>query len=250
MPRSGRVVFVDWHGVLSRDPFWASIRDDARHPLHSQLVASLARIFAGDGAHAWMKGEVSAAQVIAGMGIRLDRRFRDDFLQRRLLADCARMKVNVPLIRMLREVKAHASIVVSTDNMDCFADTFRRVRGNRRPAGPRSETFAEWAFVWDDLICSSDVAVLKSEGPVGFFGPWLSRHGLTFADALLIDDLADNCAAFQEQGGTALCWRMNADDITEAAAALSRWHGAITEPELLFAAARGDERDASRAHGT
>ncbi|KAB8189234.1 hypothetical protein FH608_041140 [Nonomuraea phyllanthi] len=37
-PRSGRVVFVDWHGVLSRDPFWASIRDEPRHPLHSQLM--------------------------------------------------------------------------------------------------------------------------------------------------------------------------------------------------------------------
>lgn len=110
------------------------------------------------------------------------------------------MQVNVPLLQMLREVGPDASIVVSTDNMDCFADTFRRVRETRRPAGPRRGTFAEWAFVCDDLICSSDVAALKSEGIVRFFGPWLSRNGLTFQDALLIDDSADTCAAGSHHG--------------------------------------------------
>ncbi|MFI9842809.1 hypothetical protein ACIHFD_37655 [Nonomuraea sp. NPDC051941] len=242
VPHPDRVVFVDWHGVLSCDPFWASIRENARHPLHSQLVESLALIFTGEGAHAWMKGQVSSAQVIAGMGIKLDRRFRDDFLQRRLLADCARMRVNVPLFEMLRELKTSASIVVSTDNADCFADTFRRVRKTQRPAGHRpAATLAEWAFVCDDMICSSDVAVLKSEGIVRFFGPWLSRHGMSFQDALLIDDSANNCAAFRERGGTALCWKMGADDITEAATAVSRWLDGSAASELSYAAARGEE---------
>jgi hypothetical protein len=242
VPLPDRVVFVDWHGVLSCDPFWASIRDNARHPLHSQLVESLAQIFTGEGANAWMKGQVSSAQVIAGMGIKLDRRFRDDFLQRRLLVDCAQMRVNVPLFETLREIKTSASIVVSTDNADCFADTFRRVRKTQRPAVHRpAATLAEWAFVCDDLICSSDVAVLKSEGIVGFFGPWLSRHGMSFHDALLIDDSANNCAAFREQGGTALCWRMGADDITDAATALSRWLDASAASELSYAAARSEE---------
>ena len=26
VPLSGRVIFSDWHGALSRDPFWTSIR--------------------------------------------------------------------------------------------------------------------------------------------------------------------------------------------------------------------------------
>uniref|UniRef100_UPI003F492E9F hypothetical protein n=1 Tax=Nonomuraea sp. CA-252377 TaxID=3240003 RepID=UPI003F492E9F len=229
-----KVVFVDWHGVLSCDPFWASIRDNARHPLHSQLVESLAPVFTGEGVHAWMRGELSSAQVIASLGIKLDRRFRDDFLQRRLLTDCARMRVNVPLFKLLREVKTSASIVVATDNMDCFADTFRRVRKIRRPAGHHSAaTLAQWAFVCDDMICSSDVAAFKSEDPVTFFWPWLSRRGMTFHDALLIDDREDNCAAFRQQGGAALHWRMGADDIAEAATALRRWLGAPAESELL-----------------
>ncbi|MEV4017704.1 hypothetical protein AB0J35_45170 [Nonomuraea angiospora] len=181
---------------------------------------------------------MSSAQVIAGTGIKLDRRFRDDFLQRRLLTDCARMRVNVALFELLREVKAIASIVVATDNMDCFADTFSRIRKARRPSGHRSAaTLAQWASVCDDIICSSDVAVLKSEGPDRFFGPWLSRYGMTFQDALLIDDSADNCARFWQQGGTALRWRMGADDITEAATALSRWLDPPARPGLPCAAA-------------
>ncbi|MBB5774929.1 hypothetical protein HD596_001685 [Nonomuraea jabiensis] len=35
---------------------------------------------------------------------------------------------------------------------------------------------------------------------------------MTFHDALLIDDSANNCAAFRQQAGTALPWRTRADD--------------------------------------
>ena len=45
IPLSGRVVFVDWHGVLSRDPFWVSIRESTTHPLRQQLDANLAQVF-------------------------------------------------------------------------------------------------------------------------------------------------------------------------------------------------------------
>jgi hypothetical protein len=228
VPLSGRVVFVDWHGVLSRDPFWVSIRESARHPLRTQLEENLSSIFASDDANAWMKGLMSSDDVIAAMDIHLGR-FRDDFLHRRLYIDCARMQVNVPLFEVLRMAKAVALIVVATDNMDCFADTFDRVRRSRRRR-PRTEatTMAEWAFVCDDIICSSNVAALKSEDPNAFFGPWLHQHGMTFADALLIDDRADNCAAFQQQGGTALRWKMGANDIAEVTAPLNRWLEALS----------------------
>jgi hypothetical protein len=75
-----------------------------------------------------MKGLLSSAQVIAAMDIKLDRRFRDDFLQRRLLIDCVRMRVNVALFGKLRTVKPMAWIVIATDNMDCFAEAFGATR--------------------------------------------------------------------------------------------------------------------------
>jgi hypothetical protein len=46
---------------------------------------------------------------------------------------------------------------------------------------------------------------------------------MRFADAVLIDDRADNCAAFTECGGTAIQWKMGANDISAAAVALKHW---------------------------
>jgi hypothetical protein len=144
VPLSGRVIFCDWHGVLSRDPFWVSIRSSATHPLRRQLEAGMAGVFASDRdiANEWMKGLLSSDQVIAEMGIQLDRRFKEDFLARRLDIDCARMKVNAELFEVLRAMRAEAMVVVATDNMDCFARAFEHSRRRRRRAhgGRRSRT--------------------------------------------------------------------------------------------------------------
>jgi hypothetical protein len=228
LPLWRRVVFVDWHGVLSRDPFWASIRESTTHPLRGQLEAGLADIFAKESATAneWMKGLLSSDQVIAAMDIQLDHRFRNDFLARRLDVDCAHMKVNVDLFEVLRKIKAQASVVLATDNMDCFARTFDQVRARARRIKPESETLADWAIICDDIICSSDVGALKAEDPIGFFGTWLTANGLQFGDGALIDDRADNCAAFAGQGGTPIQYKMTTGDVTDVVESLNKWFAA------------------------
>ncbi|WP_280491926.1 hypothetical protein [Nocardia asiatica] len=57
---------------------------------------------------------------------------------------------------------------------------------------------------FDALLCSSSLGVLKRDDPGRFFGPWLTAAGLTFTDALLIDDNPDNCHAFAAHGGSTL----------------------------------------------
>jgi len=227
VPLSGRVIFSDWHGVLSRDPFWVSIRSSATHPLRRQLEAGMAGVFASDRdiANEWMKGLLSSDQVIAEMGIQLDRRFKEDFLARRLDIDCARMMVNAELFEVLRAMLAEAMVVIATDNMDCFARAFEQSRAARRRPGREREALADWAVICDDIICSSQTRALKSEDPQAFFGPWLAMHGMRFADAVLIDDRADNCAAFTGQGGAAILWKMGANDIGDAVGQLKRWLG-------------------------
>jgi len=84
---------------------------------------------------------------------------------------------------------------------------------------------AGWAVVCDDIICSSEVGALKAEDPVGFFGPWLSEYDLSFSNALLIDDRADNCDAFRGQGGSAVQWKMRENDISEVRQSVGRWLG-------------------------
>lgn len=213
------VIFVDWHGVLSKDPFWTSIRNTT-HPLRPQLETKIDEMFSSASANEWMMGKLSSLDVIANMKIWLNRR---DFLVRRLHSDCARMRVNVELFEVLRGFKYRAIVVLATDNMDCFSRTFDRVRSRGRRPTPESETLADWAVVCDDIICSSDIGALKAEDPVGFFGPWLSECGLSFSDALLIDDRADNCDAFRGQGGSAVQWKMGKNDISEVRQSVDRW---------------------------
>ena len=179
VPLSEPVIFSDWHDVLSRDPFWTSIRRSATHPLHAQLEAGMAGVFASDRgtANEWMKGLLSSDQVIADMGIRLDGRFRDDFLARRLDLDCARMQVNVELFEVLDMMRTEAMVVVATDNMDCFARVVEHARHRRRRPNRVRETLADWDVICDDIICSSQTGVLKSEDPQAVFGPWLAAHG-------------------------------------------------------------------------
>jgi hypothetical protein len=112
VPLSGKVVFVDWHSVLSRDPFWMSIRESATHPLKAQLEANLAEVFTSK-ANEWMKGLLSSDDVIRSMDIELDGRFRDDFLTRRLYVDCAKMRVNAELFETLRKIKAQVMVVLA-----------------------------------------------------------------------------------------------------------------------------------------
>ena len=78
MPLSARVIFCGWHGVLSREPFWTSIRDSATHPLHEQLKERMAWAFTSNIADDWMKGLLSSDQVIAGLDIHLRGRLQDN----------------------------------------------------------------------------------------------------------------------------------------------------------------------------
>jgi hypothetical protein len=228
MPLWDRVIFSDWHGVLSRDPFWVSIRGSATHPLHARLEAGMAEVFNSETglANEWMKGLLSSGQIIDEMGIQLDRRFRDDFLARRLDFDCARMRVNAELFELLRLMRAEATVVIATDNMDCFARAFEQAQRRRRSPASDRETLADWAVICDDLICSNHVAALKAEDPQAFFGPWLAANGLGFADAVLIDDRADNCTAFTSCGGAAIRWKMGTDKVSDVTGALEEWLGA------------------------
>jgi hypothetical protein len=202
-----KVVFVDWHGVISKDPFWRSIMENENHPLVGQLKNGCNFLFRDrqDLLAAWMKGEYQATEIVKMMAISLDRRFSKDFLVKRLHEDCRRMRCNSPLIGFLREAKRQAFVVLATDNMDCFFEAYRhptRSSVNRRTDD--QETLMAVSGVFDEILCSYHLGALKSENPISFFGPWLSWHSFSFESALLIDDREDNCDVFRKMGGRAV----------------------------------------------
>ncbi|WP_433620962.1 hypothetical protein [Nocardia sp. CA-120079] len=170
-----------------------------------------------------MRGIRSSEQVIAAMNLTPTNGLDEKFLLDRLIQDCAAMSVNTELATLLAEVRAHAFIVVATDNIDCFADTFRRVQRTAAPWSRAAATLTDAVGLFDDLICSSDVGVCKKNDPNRFFGGWLDAHGLTIAEATLIDDKTTNCDAFDLNGGTAVRWDANRDSIAELRHTLAGW---------------------------
>lgn len=223
-----RVVFVDWHGVLSRSPYWSTILSDRKHPLHSALRSRLGRLFSdADLLGGWMTGQLSTIEVVERLDVVRGTRYTPEHLRRHLERDCRTMRVHTDLVRALRRVRDRAFVVIASDNVDCFAETFRRVTGRRGRPDPLTElpppdSLAAWAGSVDDLVCSSEVGALKTD-PHAFYGPYLRECGLGFADALLVDDRSDNCEAFRAAGGAALRWTMHADPLAEVVRTLESW---------------------------
>lgn len=200
------VIFVDWNGVLSRDPFWVSILAKKHHPARATLLKEASRLFRdGKLVDRWMRGEISSREIVDGMELR-SHRFGRQFIGRRLFEDCELMEVNQGLVALLAGIAGRAFIVIATDNMDCFYEQLLLLRSKRPNARDDGEfsNLAQVARHFDDVLCSSALGVLKSERPDEFFGRWLDLHKLTFARSLLLDDNATNCAAFRTMGGVAL----------------------------------------------
>lgn len=186
-----RAVFVDWHGVLSHDPFWWTIIANTSHWFHERLSADVDELFADRRplVDAWMRGRVNAAEVVKTLTGPRDRRCGEDYLLRRLWADCGRMRVREAVLDRLQRLPELTLLVIATDNMDCFAESVTRI--------PRLRFF-------HGVLCSSDLGVLKAEDPERFFGPLVSAYGLEALDTLLLDDSKANCQAFEKWGGRAI----------------------------------------------
>lgn len=209
-PVWNKVIFVDWHGVLSCDPFWLSILRNTDHPLHTPLTDATETLFSDQSLiHDWMRGAVTASQIVDDLQITPDDSFPPDYLQQKLVDDCRLMQVNQRLVQILRETRQQGiGVVLATDNMDCFQEALLQARQQKpstmQSAARSANSFTYIAHLFDDVICSCAQQVLKRDDPRRFFGNWLSEHALDFGDTLLLDDLDVNCRAFQRAGGNAI----------------------------------------------
>ncbi|MCA9014358.1 MAG: hypothetical protein KDA77_03410 [Planctomycetaceae bacterium] len=209
LPAGIKVIFVDWHGVLSRDPFWISILHNQCHPLHQQLSKATENLFNRqvDRVHHWMRGELTANQIIESFQITPGTNFPRDYLNHKLIEDCQYMRINVALVRYLEEAKTTGiKIVLATDNMDCFNDAIQQAQQQRKCVEGETISFTSTVQLFDGILCSSERRVLKRENPQHFYADWLKRQSLEFSDSLLLDDLEINCDVFRAAGGIAKLW--------------------------------------------
>ena len=199
-----RIIFVDWFGTLSTTRFWGDITNNAAHPLSSVMAQAVDKLFTQDPelVKSWMRGEATESIVIERLELKLPSNYRRDYLIRSLWRSCREPKLNKNLLLVLRDVHADNFIAVASDNMSCFARCVIPLL-SRHPI--------------DQVLISAEIGVLKREDPERFFGPTLRMIGLTFSDALLVDDDPANCQSFARAGGTSILYR----DTTTASASLT-----------------------------
>ncbi|MEO0336668.1 MAG: hypothetical protein AAF202_09745 [Pseudomonadota bacterium] len=191
LPLYDRVLFVDWHGVLSNGLFWDSIRKNPKKrfkgladEVHDQIFKESADLVAD-----WMRGAHSTEAVIDAAKPSLSD-YQRKILISALKRDCRCMHISEEWRRLLTSKNRKCWIVIATDNADCFWSQIDRI--------------PEISRIFDGALCSSNLKVLKRESPEEFFGGWLRSHGLEFTNSCLVDDSIQNCEAFSGSGGSAI----------------------------------------------
>jgi FMN phosphatase YigB (HAD superfamily) len=197
-----RALFYDWHQTLCHEPFWRAELDDPTHSLHETAQLAVQRCFVeqpSERIEAWMRGEIATEAV-------LRERFEATIAERlrgALVAGVRAMAPTPTLWTAVTGLEPAVATVLATDNVDLF--------GQHAAENPFLRGRA--------VLCSAELGVTKAEDPLAFFGETLTALGLGFADACLLDDRADNCAAFQACGGQAIQHRSETESVT----ALQTW---------------------------
>ncbi|WP_040801811.1 hypothetical protein [Nocardia higoensis] len=179
--RRPRVVFCDWHGVLSHSLYWRTITENADHPAYSILRDELSRLFATGNADGrdWMRRRLSTHEILTRV-TEHHPHLDIDNLCAQLADDITAMPVDQPLLHALARARDQAAIVLATDNITDFATAFHT---HATMPGPTVDdvaaTLRAAATGFDALLCSSTLGVFKRDDPTEFFG-----HGSPQPDSL------------------------------------------------------------------
>lgn len=117
LERRYKLLFLDFNGVLSYRPFWASLQ--STDPLTFSSIQELLFQKNLPLLHQWMRGQVSAEDICSYLAKNLGQDY--DYLLQTLIQDCKTIDLFKPARSLLAELKTGYYLVLVTDNMDCFS---------------------------------------------------------------------------------------------------------------------------------
>lgn len=187
-----KALFVDFNGVISYDPFWASMRNP-EHPLHPFYEPIEDLLFRGGNKiegliDEWMLGKYTSEQVHQIIADRTGAPYPavfDVFCE-----DCQRLDISKPILQAIQALRKNWHCILRTDNMD----TFHRFT---LPANPHLTK------AFDDVHCSYLLRQLKKTDGGKYFVTTVSGLGMDIGNCALIDDSNSNCRLFEGLGGKA-----------------------------------------------
>ncbi len=175
-----KVIFIDWYHTLSDSLFFEQLKNPS-HPRHEWLHKIQKCVFV-ENKHLqdpWLKGEITYQEVVTIISHQIG--LPSEILLEDLIESCHQQTLAhpevLPIVQQIR--KRGTKVVIATGNMDLFQKFVI-------PALNLKEHF-------DEFLNSCELGHLKQdiEGKdLPFFKPYLTKEGLTYADAVLIDDYA------------------------------------------------------------
>jgi FMN phosphatase YigB (HAD superfamily) len=190
--RLQKALFVDFNGVISYEPFWASMKNPA-HPLHSYYEKIENLLFRGENKiegllDDWMLGKYTSEQIHQIISDKTGAPYQtvlDVFC-----TDCKQLDISQPILQGIQALRKDWYCVLRTDNMD----TFHRFT---LPANPHL------AEAFDEVHCSYTLGQLKKTDGGKYFTTTVSALGIGIGNCALIDDSNSNCKIFETLGGKA-----------------------------------------------
>lgn len=190
--RQQRILFVDFNGVISYDPFWASLRNPD-HRLHQYFEPIEQLFFTGENKikgliDEWMLGKYTSEDVHRILADRIGAPYEQ--LLAVFIEDTRKLDISKRILDGVQLLKKDWYCILRTDNMDSF-DRFTL------PANP----YLGKAF--DEVHNSYLLGLLKKTRSGVYFVDTVAGHGADFGQCVLIDDSDSTCKLFQGLGGIA-----------------------------------------------
>lgn len=195
-----RILFIDFNGVISYDPFWSSLFNTV-HDNHGWSKKIHNYLFTGNNniINDWMLGNLTSEDVHDKIELELDLPKHELFPI--FEKDCQALDLSLSIRQVLEVLKKDYYIIMVTDNMDSM-DRYTI------PAN------IQYFRVFDRIDNSSRMKRFKRDNNCQYFAEVLGQLNVQPKDSVYIDDSLVNCSVFKERFPDALCF--NSDTENEA----------------------------------
>ncbi len=186
---SKRLIFVDYNGVLSYDPFWKSLLDE-KHELNSYLQDIEHYLFK-ENFHIvidWMVGKYNSEDIHRLLSDTFNIHYHSFF--ETFVRDCEQMVISTSILEKLKPLKKEFTLILATGNMDSF-DRFTL---------PKHRYLLD---IFDEIHNSYNLGILKTTNEGEYFKRVCKKYNVNPANSYLIDDSQSTCQVFNNLGGMA-----------------------------------------------
>lgn len=184
------ILFVDFNGVISYNPFWITIKD-SKHKLNKHFAKIEDLIFKKnkDIVLSWMSGKLTTEEVHIMLSRELNiPKAEVDEIYDLFVKECENIDLSKKILNKLMELKKYYKVVLVTDNMDTF----------HRFTIPNNRVLTD---VFDEIYDSYLRGKFKKSNDGELFIEISQKFNVPTEYGTLIDDSKNNCACFERLGG-------------------------------------------------